>query len=404
MTVGPLVGMGPVHFQRNKIHKCSERKAGDCDSCCKVIPCTYCLTFDLPGEPRATGTAHYDDDLQAWIGSVGGNSFIAWWERNYNTDECEFVVFCNDEEVFRDNCYGDISCRDASGSAEIIVEYDVGTLSWNKLVPRRLPYVIDESGCRTWFCGNCECICECLCVTVTVAVPDIEIPGVVCRAEVCDTTYDECDAPRWEASLTCGTETIDLSFGLDRDEETGQCLLTLIANGIEQTPKFISCGNLSASWELPHYVTIEVACKLCDCTLAGVGTPCCPDRQTPRKLYATYESVGGTCDNLDGVVIELNSVSLGPGDTCWEGDTSGVSCGGQPGTVHGAMACWIDEFGEPNWIYTDASSKCTNLGIGSIVGTLISCNPFEVEFALGPGVGCCEPIAVNAQVIIRVTE
>lgn len=398
MTLGPNVGMGPVHFQRNKLRKCAERRTDDCEGCCSVVPCTYCLTLDLYGHNLAIGTATFSDGY--WIGSVGGQSLLAYWEHNYTSGECEFVVRLNDAEVFRADCYV-VSCRDASNSTDVTVGDDAGTLTWSKLEPRPLPYVIDEHGCRTWFCSDCECTCECLCATIIKLGATIDDFSGQCKGELCDLRYDDCGGPVWTGTINCGGEPHDLRITLARDEYTGGCLLLLNANGVDYDPVPVTgCQSLAASWQIDAYTTLEVVCKTCDCPVDLIGTPCCPDG-IPATLFATYESVGGTCDNLAGVVVQLDNI--GGAQTCWQGIEGVASCGGAPGTVTIAMVCQFDELGNPHWYLSDSSGGCTTLG-AVVKGTLISCDPFEATFALGPGVGCCEPDAVNAQALIRVTE
>jgi hypothetical protein len=265
----------------DKLKKCSERRTDSCstetDGCCAVIPCTYCLTW-AGYDGTDYGTSTFSDT--AWTGTVGGAEFVAYWERNYETGECEFVVFFDGVEVYRKSCYEGQSCRDSSDSAEASIGYETGTLTWAKFEPRPLPTVEDpDTGCRTHFCGNCHCSCECLCVTIT------EQDGTVYRGEICDITEDDCGAPEWVG--TVGGQTISLT--LDRDEETGNCIIggTVGYQDADWTV-ISSCQGWSASFTLDDYTSVTVTCKECDCEGDGPEETCCgPDRCLPDETCAS---------------------------------------------------------------------------------------------------------------------
>ena len=144
----------PTHLK-----KCSERMSNSCDpaetdGCCGVIACLYCLEWQVYGEAIQYGTATFSGS--AWTGTIAGATFVGYWERNYDTDECEFVVTLDGEEFYRKSCYQGQSCRDSSDSAEATIGYDEGTLTWTKQEKRPLKYVDDpDTYCKTWFCDDC---------------------------------------------------------------------------------------------------------------------------------------------------------------------------------------------------------------------------------------------------------
>jgi formylglycine-generating enzyme required for sulfatase activity len=192
--------------------------------------------------------------------------------------ECEYIVTLDDEEVYRATCYEGASCRNPSGDVHVSTAYLEGTLRWSKFDPRELALIVDpDTGCRDFFCGDCRCSCDCLCVTI------VEPDGNVIRGELCTACYP-CDAPVWEGTLGY----YDLSIALGRDEYTGECIITLTANGEEQDPVFVTgCADMSASVTLYDGTVISVVCKQCSCS--AVSTACCPDRCNPMN----YEE----CDN-----------------------------------------------------------------------------------------------------------
>ena len=128
--------MGPIFWgpqSPSKLTKCSERRTDSCDptetdGCCGVIPCTYCLTWEPYGAATEYGTATFA--TSSWTGTIAGADFVAFWEVGYASGVCEFVVELDGVEIFREPCYGSITCRDSSGSAEATIGYDSGTLTW----------------------------------------------------------------------------------------------------------------------------------------------------------------------------------------------------------------------------------------------------------------------------------
>lgn len=250
------------------LKKCSERRSNDCDptetdSCCAVIPCSYCIEWNP--DTGATENAAADFATNGWTATIAGVTWFGYWERNYDTDECEFVVTFDGDEVYRKSCYEGQSCRDSSDSVRVDLQYLAGVLTWSKYEPRPLEYVQDEdTNCSTYFCDECECSCECLCVTITE--PDTtESVG-----EICDTAYG-CDAPLWEGTVG----TFELSVALGRDMY-GRCIITATVGGMEQEPVlFPGCADGVATVTLEDGTTIALTCKKCVCA-EPASCPCCP--------------------------------------------------------------------------------------------------------------------------------
>ena len=250
------------------LKKCSERRSNDCDSaetdgCCAVIPCTYCIEWNP--DAGATQNATADFGTNGWSATIAGVTWFGYWDRNYITDECEFVVLFDGEEVYRKSCYEGQNCRDSSDNVRVNLQYFDGVLTWSKYEPRPLEHTLDDdTNCSTYFCDECECSCECLCVKITE--PDTtETVG-----EICDTAYD-CDAPLWAGYVG----TFNLSVVLGRDIY-GRCIITATVDGIEQEPVlFPGCADGVATITLADTTTIALTCRKCDCE-DPASCPCCP--------------------------------------------------------------------------------------------------------------------------------
>ena len=79
--------MPPRYLRRaspTRLKHCQERTFEACDNeptdqCCGVIPCKLCLEWEIYGDAIAYGSA--DFGTSSWTGTVGGGSFVAYWER-----------------------------------------------------------------------------------------------------------------------------------------------------------------------------------------------------------------------------------------------------------------------------------------------------------------------------------
>jgi hypothetical protein len=227
--------------------------------------------------------------------------------------ECEYIVTLDDEEVYRATCYEGASCRNPSGDVDVATAYLQGTLRWSKFDPRELALIVDpDTGCRDFFCGTCRCTCECLCVTI------VEPDGNVIRGELCTACYP-CDAPVWEGTLGY----YDLSIALGRDEYTGECIITLTANGEEPDSVFVTgCADMSATITLYDGTIISVVCKQCAC-------------EEPLQSCCGCPSFGGN----DGCIVFSSR------DPCISGDRFDLNWstgrGGMPAspTTWGTVTC-----------------------------------------------------------------
>ena len=251
------------------LKKCKEFRIETCDTvkadgCCGVLPCKLCLEYETYADGISYGFAEFGS--ASWTGTVGGIAFTAYWERGYESGECEFVVIFGGEEVYRSDCYGGASCRDPSGSVETEIDYEAGTLTWSVHEPRELQLIDDpDTGCRTHFCGSCHCSCECLCVTITDTNNDLT------TGELCDVAYT-CDAPTWAG--TVGYHELSLTLGRD---EYGECIITPTVDGDELEPVASpGCGSMTATFTDYDGNVFEVACKECSCNV-DCPCPCCPD-------------------------------------------------------------------------------------------------------------------------------
>ena len=263
--------MPPRYLRRaasTRLKSCSERTVEACDTipadgCCGVIPCKLCLEWEVEYEEIQHGSAEFS--TASWTGTVGGHSFTAFWERNYD-GECEYVVTLGGEEVYRATCYEGASCRDPGGEVQVATAYLEGTLRWSKHEPRELHLIDDpDTGCRDHFCGSCRCSCECVCVTITDPNNGTE------SGELCDVAYP-CDAPTWAGRVGY----YDLSLTLGRDQY-GECILTPTVDGLELAPVSApGCGSMSATFTDYDGNTFEVTCKECSCNVP-CPCPCCPD-------------------------------------------------------------------------------------------------------------------------------
>ena len=289
----------------NKLKGCQEFLTEACDvvphdGCCSATPCRLCLEFETYGDAIAYGSA--DFGTSSWTGTVGGGSFVAYWERN-TYDECEFVVTFDGDEVYRATCYDGASCRNPAGEVSASIGYDEGTLRWSVYEPRELALVVDpDTGCRDFFCGTCRCTCECLCVTIT------EPDGNIIQGELCTSSYP-CDAPVWEGTLGY----YDLSIALGRDEYTAECIISLTANGEEPDPVFVTgCADMSASVTLYDGTVISLECKQCACNQQGPCEFCCLpvryDVSHPFGVLADIPFSISGCNGESGVFVTM------PGD------------------------------------------------------------------------------------------
>lgn len=392
--------MPPRYLRRTsptRLKKCAEFPIEVCDKnkadgCCGVLPCKLCLEYETYADGISHGSAEFGS--ASWTGTVGGISFTAYWERNYESGECEFVVIFGGEEVYRSDCYGGASCRNPTGEAATEINYEAGTLRWSVYEPRELELIDDpETGCRTHFCGSCHCSCECLCVTIT------EYGGDVITGELCDVAYP-CDAPTWAGSIGY----YDLSLTLGRDQY-GECIITPTIDGVELEPVAApGCGSMSATFTDADGNVFEVACKECSCTQ---GTEdCCYPRCEPLKVNQDLIEVPGDCDNPLPLTLtcDLTATPTVGSYTCFNGSLtltfrtplsspSGTNC--WEGTISGS--CTDCNNNTMTWnikivVCCDALTHNHTVSLVPISGTACPATTLVSEDAI---TGMCDPFLVT---------
>jgi hypothetical protein len=272
---------------------CAEFTVETCDTapadqCCGALPCKLCLEWETYEDGIFYGSATFAGS--SWTGTVGGHSFVSYWERNYETGECEYIVTLDDEEVYRAACYNGASCRNPAGDVAVSTAYNEGTLRWSKFDPRELALMVDpDTGCRDFFCGNCRCSCNVLCVDVN----EVIYPGISenYSGELQDVSYSDCDAPVWAGAVG----NFDISLALGRDAY-GNCVVTPTVNGNEGEPVAVTgCSDMSGTIELEDGSTITFRCKQCDCA-AMIGDCICgrPLGPTLRLLWSSGNGTHGS--------------------------------------------------------------------------------------------------------------
>ena len=330
--------MGPEFWKLDKptkLKKCSEKKSSPCSTetggCCAVIPCEYCLEFIVAGKATRYGLA--TESGGHWYGTIAGASFHAYWEQ-YRFPYCTFVVELNGEEIFVSGCSGSVSCRDASSQATVTIYPDTGELKWIKREHRPLAHAKEEdSDCKTFFCGTCDCTCSALCVRVLRPAyfePPIEFDPYLCEGmlpicgmcpavptdfdvhgELPDTQTDQCFGPDWRGTVDGIVFWITLRRG-----PYGECILSGTADG-EQIPEKIitDCKSISHSWTMADGTFITIACKVCDCEKDPPPdvSDCCDS--VPCKYCVTL-----ACYGEDPITVE--SDYLGGG---WAGVIGGYA-------------------------------------------------------------------------------
>jgi len=402
--LGPQKGMGPIFWQ-DSIEKCSERHVDPCadmDGCCAIVPCSYCLELvDSYLDEIYYGTATFDGT--SWVGSVNGYDFVAYWERGYESDVCEFVVLFNNEEVFRSpccdasSCYETFSCRDSSGSEEVSADYTDYTLTWTRLEHQPLKYVVDDSGCKTWFCGTCECTCAALCATLVTPEGDYctgflvllgsdnnpvrtadpwGIPSVPSSTNACPP-----NPLNWTGTLVCDYVSHEISISLSRDDYTGGCILGGSAGSETLDPTEVSdCMGLLATWELYDGTIITVQCLECgECGGANNNDePCvlCPEGTLyPYHVDITFPTLGLTVPSINAEDPD----EFGGGWPTFryrvEGDYM-TTCG---------LTSFQSEFGmcSYNLAFTDISESCicgdsASVNVKKRNMEIVSCDPLVI--------------------------
>ncbi len=269
-----------------KMQPCAERMVDACDNapadqCCGVIPCKLCLEWETYTDGISYGSATFA--TSSWTGTVGGYAFVSYWERNYESGECEYIVTFNGEEVYRATCYQGASCRNPDAEVVVSTSYLEGTLRWSKYEPRELALIDDpDTGCRDFFCGTCRCSCRSLCVDVREVLYGDFTDDY--SGEIDDISYDDCDPPVWSGTI----RSFDLSLALGRDEY-GNCIVTPTVNGYEQEPVAVTgCADMSGTFQLDDGSSFTFRCKRCSCAITVDNCICArPLGETLTMLFAS---------------------------------------------------------------------------------------------------------------------
>ena len=273
-----------------RLKPCSEFMVEACDlapadQCCGALPCALCLELETYADGISYGTATFGGST--WTGTVGGHDFVSYWERNYLSGECEYVVTLDAEEVYRATCYEGASCRNPGGSVGVTIGYDAGTLTWTKHDPRPLALIVDpDTGCNDFFCGTCRCTCRALCVEVAEVIAYGFVDTY--SGELSDSSYDDCDPPVWSGTIG----NFEISLALDRDDY-GNCVIRATANGEEVTISVTGCEDLSGTVELYDGSSFTFRCKDCNQCAQVIG-PCICSRPMGETLRVVWASGNGT--------------------------------------------------------------------------------------------------------------
>lgn len=331
----------PTHLK-----KCSEFVSPACnpvptDGCCAVIPCSYCLMWVPDSGNTVYGTAAFSGT--SWTGTVASAAFVGYWERGYNSGECEFVVTINGTEIYRVDCYGGQSCRDSSDSVVTTIYAVPGTLTWTKVLHRPLEYVSDyETNCLRHFCGSCECACLTLCATLI---------GPDCcqvRFQMHDVNY-QCEGPEWYGSDYCGSTPYAVTIRITARDYDDACMLSGEVNGeaLDEV-ELSSCIGWTYTWTLYDGTSIRVVCDDCNCENVDNCTGgCCWPRETSAlypcgvNVAVPYEISAPGCD-LNGATGAFTPVSIDSQGSCG-------SCGASPpleiGPTNGVLKVEVPGFG-----------------------------------------------------------
>ena len=397
--------MPPRYLRKGttKLKACSEFTVEACDlapadQCCGALPCTLCLELETYADGISYGTATFGGS--SWTGTVGGLAFVSYWERNYLTDDCEYVVTLDGEEVYRATCYEGASCRDPGGSVGVTISYDEGTLTWAKHEPRPLALVVDpDTGCNDFFCGTCRCSCSTLCVTITRDYGGFTF----WTGELADISYP-CDAPVWEGTVG----PYALSFALGRDAY-GECIVTPTVDGVEGSAvSGAGCGSISIYLDLDADTSLVATCKQCCCNCGG-SEPCsCDGRGIPNSgtanpisstltvdLTAVSSPGSDTCFNGTGTIPF--KTALEGGTNCWEGDISGscTDCNSVSRTwvMNVTVCCVNNTLNQYQITLRPDIPAVIDIDEQSVITTAITCNPLLLDDCI-PGrivgfvVGC----------------
>lgn len=186
---------------------------------------------------------------------------------------------------------------------------------------------VTRPGCKYPYCGTCTCTQRKICFTMTG--PDGCSVSKVIENE---TDYDGCDSPTWLIDETCGYFSIEGAISLERDEYTGECVLSV--PGLDDPIEISECSPLAANWSIEDgYDTYDFSIRGTDCGECDppdIEDQNCPCEFMPYCMRYTVFTHSGTVD-----CDETGSICHWPGTTWAAEDTSesknalSVYCGQQ---------------------------------------------------------------------------
>ena len=381
-----------------RFKRCEEFVVGSCnddtEDCCAVIPCSLCLELTIYPD-ILYGFAPWIEESFQYYGTVtdpesGEHTFSAYWEKDYGTGDCQFVVEWDDEVVYTKGLceYTDpITCRDPGDEVEVDVEYGVtGTLEWlvREMIEVRR---VAEDGCTVPWCDDCLCACKKLCVTV--AYTDYVDEENSCIAEgVFDFSGDQCTdgtatTVKWSGSATCesgkswgGYIEMDVdSYGnctISGELTTGDPTAVLDSQGM-----ITNCSQVAAGWVIDEYdydITVNISCLKCGDCSPVFSDNCCDERECPGfggdndmpsslsisiagpEFYMEGTATVSNCQtNLNGhkTLIAYSGILYGTFDWCdasgnpktyeyWAGVTMQCSGGGEQGWIISFNSAGVD--------------------------------------------------------------
>ena len=312
-------GFGVIPWQGPKsFGKCKTAINGSCEDCCPRNNCTLCLTWSVYSLGEIRINADYAGGQYTAV--IDNIEFVGYWIRDYAGD-CWFIVELDGSEEARyPRCPSEgedgQTCTSIGGEIAYTkpngYDPEEGILSFETLEPEELPRESNIDGnCGGQFCGTCECTCKEMCFklrpytppaydTGEIGGPGEEVPGV--DPETCE-AYEEVEAEVpitdpcyaggyvWKETMRLpGTnEFIDLSVSLERDPETGGCILKLASDDgyieEETSVDVTDCMDLTATFIIQDSYQLQVHCRNCK-TCFDERLPCCEGFQVVDQLCA----------------------------------------------------------------------------------------------------------------------
>lgn len=252
-----------------------------------------------------------------------------------------------------------------------------GTITIQKFCALGVPWIMDEDGCPDPLCKGCDCFPPCLCITFEGSIDGIASFG---RETACFDPY----LGGWQATIYTETKSffescdpdipgvVDIEIILTSNEYTGGCEaeINYSLNGVPQPTEILTLTNCPGPpFVLSAGSVLSILGIFCDESCED----CCPD--VPDTLTATVE--------LCCCSVQVQLTRLTTGSDVWSGTGD---CDGQDIVIF-LWCLWAS--GSFTYRIDYACPTCGN-SHGPPV-TLISCDPFQVEFEDGePWGGCCD--------------